>query len=70
MRKCISNNIAPKLTARYIHNVYEATQYTQFPQPHVLYSSFILHVSFIYVTLYLNILITQREQDLIILRCC
>jgi len=37
-------DITPKLTASYIH-VYEATQYTQFPQPHILYSSFTLHVS-------------------------
>jgi len=49
MRKWISYNITPKLTARYIHSVYEATHYTHFPQPHILYSSFILHVSFRYV---------------------
>jgi len=60
-RKWISNSIAPKLTARYLHNAYEATQYTLFPQPHILYSSFILRVSFIYVILYFNILITQSK---------
>jgi len=36
-RKRISNNIAPKLTARCNQNVYKAIQYTQFPQPHILY---------------------------------
>jgi len=33
--KWISNSIAPKLSARYIHNVYKAAQYTHISHNHI-----------------------------------
>ena len=33
----ISENLTPKLTVRYAHSAYQTAQYTQFPQPHILY---------------------------------
>jgi hypothetical protein len=65
MSKWISNNFTPKLTVRNIHNI-------KLPSTHnshnPIYSSFILHFSFIYIILCFNILITQCTQDLVILR--
>ena len=43
--------IAPTLTARYVHSFYKAAQYMQFLQPHLSHSSYILHFLFIYVIL-------------------
>jgi len=55
--KTILLHIAPKLTARYIHDFDKAAQNTQFLQPHLWYLSYVCLLYFILLyILYFNIL--------------
>jgi len=71
MWKWISNSIAPKQRARYIHNVYEATQYTQFPQAHILVNFyFTCHVSSLLFYILIYYINYSLEMNVVILRRC
>jgi len=70
--KTLLLHIAPKLTARYIHDFYKAAQNMLIPTTPSMISTLYFTCLFylFYFTYSYNVLITEFKRDLVILRRC